>query len=107
MGVRLSCRFGSSDGVLPAFPLDSSIYMAPVGRPEHSYVQGHGGDVIKDEGEWEMVTSEIEGVAGLAGNGEQNSQEKKKKNLSPRGGPPKRKTREALLPLPKKSPWGA
>src|SRR5882762_3861688 len=95
MVVRLSCRFRSSDGVLPAFPLDSSIYMAPVGRPEHSYVQGHGGYVIKDEGEWEMVTSEIEAVAGLAGNEEQNSQEKQKRNLQPCDDQQKRNPREA------------
>src|SRR5712664_3661858 len=94
MGVRLSRRFGSSDGVLPAFPLDSSIYMTPVGRPEHSYVQRHGGRVIKDEGEWVLVTSQIEAVAGLAGNQEQNYQEKQKRKLQPCGDQQKRNPRE-------------
>src|SRR6202040_3360182 len=92
-GVRLSCRLGSSDGVLPAFPLDSSIYMTPVGRPEHRYVQRHGGRVIKDEGEGVLVTSQIEAVAGLAGNEEQNSQEKQKRILQPCGDQEKRNPR--------------
>src|SRR5712692_3181912 len=81
MSVRLFYRFGRSDRVLPAFPLDSSIYMAPVGRPEHTNVQRHGGHIIKDEREGVLVTSEIEAVAGLAGNQEQNSQEKEKRKL--------------------------
>src|SRR5258706_13128821 len=95
MDVRLSCRFGSSDGVLPAFPLDSSIYMAPVGRPEHSYIQRHGGDGIKDEGKRGMVTSENEAGAGLTGNEEQNSQEKEKRELQAPDHQQKRNPREA------------
>src|SRR5467141_1746675 len=94
-GVRLSRRLGSSDGVLPAFPLDSSFYMAPVGGPEHSYVQRHGGHVIKDEGEREMVTGQIKTVAGLASNQEQNSQEKQKRILQPCDDQKERNPREA------------
>src|SRR5260370_31205502 len=107
MGVRLSRRFGSFDGVLSAFPLDSSIYMAPVGRPEHSYVQRHGGRVIKDEGEWGLVTSEIEAVACFAGNEEQNSQEKQKRILQPCGHPEQRNPLGGLLPLENNPPWRA
>src|SRR5216684_7107936 len=84
MGIRLSRRFGSPDGVLPALPLDSPIYVAAVGRPEHSYVQRDCGHVIKDEGKGVLVTSEIETVAGLAGNQQQNSQEKQKRILQSR-----------------------
>src|SRR6267143_5227435 len=107
MDVRLSCRFGSSYGVLPAFPLDSAIYMAPVGRPEHSYIQRHGGHVIKDEGERKMVTSQIKAVAGLAGNEKQDSQEKQKRILHPCDDQQKRNPREACLHLAKHSPWSA
>src|SRR5229473_6855834 len=76
MAVRLFYRFGSSNGVFPAFPLDSSIYVAPVGRPEHTDVQRHGGHIIKDEGERVLVTGEIETVTGLTNNQEQDTQEK-------------------------------
>src|SRR5712692_10340917 len=83
MGVRLSRGFGSSDGVLPALPFDSSMDMAPVGRPEHGHVQRHGGHIIKDERKGVLVTSKIKAVAGLAGNQEQNSQEKQERKKGP------------------------
>ena len=85
MGVRLFYRFGRSNGVFPPFPLDSSIYVAPVGRPEHTNVQRHGRHIIKDEGEGVLVTGEIATVAGLPGNQEQDSHEKEKRELQSRG----------------------
>jgi hypothetical protein len=55
--------------------------MAPVGRPEHGYVQRHGGHIIKDEGKGVLVTSQIQAVAGLAGDKEEDSQENEKRIL--------------------------
>src|SRR5260370_37031976 len=81
MDVCLSYRFGSSDRVFPALPFDFSFDMAPVGRPEHRYVQRHGGHEIKDEGEGGLVTGKIKAVTGLARNQEANSREKQKRVL--------------------------
>src|SRR2546425_13202095 len=105
MGARLFYRFGSSDGVLPAFPFDSSIYMAPVGRPEHANVQRHGGHIIKDEGEGELGTGEIKAVAGLAGNQDQNPHEKEKRKLQSQDDDKQGNPREGLLHIPVNRPW--
>src|SRR5216684_2137931 len=104
MAIRLFYRFGRSNGVFSALPLDSSIYVAPVGRPEHTNVQRHGRHIIKDEGERVLVTGEIEAVAGLAGNQEQNSQEKEKWKLQSERDDDQRNPGEVRLHLAENRP---
>src|SRR5260370_35706029 len=99
MGVWLSRRFRSPDRVFPALPFDFSFDMAPVGRPEHRYVQRHGGHAIKDEGEGVLVTGKIKTLAGLAGNQQQNSQEQKKRRLQSPDNQQKRNQKEGSIPF--------
>src|SRR5258707_15624637 len=107
MAMRLFYRFRSANGILPALPYDSSLDMAPVGRPEHGYVQRHGGHIIKDEGKGGLVTNKLKAVAGLAGGKQENSQEKQKRILQSEDDQQKRKPRGGGLQLANKRPRGA
>src|SRR5258706_12064466 len=104
MGARLFYRFGSSNGVFPALPLDSSIYVTPIGRPEHTNVQRHSRHIIKDEGEGVLVTGEIEAIASLPCNQEQNSQEKEKWKLQSQRDDDQRNPGEVRLHLAENRP---
>src|SRR5439155_25561792 len=83
MATRLFYRFGGANGVLPAFPFNSSLYVAPIGRPEHTRIQDCRGYIIKDEGKREMVTNQFKAVDGLAAEQKQNAEEKDQREFQP------------------------
>src|SRR5437899_9859248 len=79
--------------------------MAPIGCPEHTYIEQCAGHVIEDERERELVTSKIEAINGLAAQQEQDAQQRHESEFQNHQNKQTRNPRQAGLDLPDHRPW--
>src|SRR5690349_6927166 len=81
--------------------------VAPVGRPEHTNIQKHGGHIIEDEGKGVSVTSQFQSVDGLPDYQEQDSHEKKNRILQTEADQKEGNPRKVRFHLTKNCSWRA